>query len=471
MADGDEAMIIDIGNNATRIQEFQPSKENTLRAIRGIVPMELRNFNVEQSSRTLYDALKELGEELQAVRGRKVVLLMSMEIYAVGGPGTGQMTSELRQAVEALNQSNTSVYAIDIAQGARASNGGLFPLSDQTGGRHFRNRQRYERAVRRIGKENQRFYLLTYRPSDEALDGAYRSIDVRVARPDVEVIARNGYFAREGPGSRAVEVRAEPSGSAGQPHSVERPAAGGREPKSVAVDVGPGLEITAYLFPTGEETLNVPVAIDVPRDLLSEGPLTLRTAVLKDGELVAEEESTVDRDHSHRIEQFALLPGSYLLEVRVRSGDRVLQQSSIQIDLPTGFGQRFGFSSVALALSPEDEPPSNPEALPLRPTTSLTQGEDAFLFFRLIPGAGDERTEAARLRYRIYRGEEELYEGEHPRTIELGGSDPAGFPVLLKIPMSRYGPGLYRVELTATDDRRGRRAFGEIELLIRQAGP
>ena len=469
MANGDEAMIIDIGINPTRIQEFRSSKEDTLQAIRSVAPITLRPFNVEQSSQTLYNTLKELGEELLNVRGRKVVLLMSTEIYAAGGPRTEEMTFELRGAVETLNQSNTSVYAINIAQGRYSSNGGLFPLSVQTGGRHFSHRQRYEPAVRQIGKENHRFYLLTYQPINNVLDGTYRKIEVRVVRPELEVIARNGYFARENFQSWSFEVPAKSQSSIKPPISVKGTALGDRKLKNIIIDRRPPLEVTTYLFPTCAENIDVAVIIDVPLNMLLEGPLTLRTSVLNNGALLTDEESIVNRDRRHRIEQFSLLPGSYLLKIQFLSSGEILQQSSTPIHLPTGFGTRFGFSSVALADSPEDAPSSDSEAPPLlRPTTSLMRGENPFLFFRLTPGTGSIRTDVARLSYRILQGQTQLYQEEHPHPLRLAGLGPAGLPVLLKILMSGYSPGLYRIELMATDERDGRRTFGEIELLIGQ---
>ncbi len=62
MADGDEAMVIDMGMSTRVIQEFVPSKEETLRAVRKIPPMEQdRFFGSELTSRNVYDTLEKVG--------------------------------------------------------------------------------------------------------------------------------------------------------------------------------------------------------------------------------------------------------------------------------------------------------------------------------------------------------------------------------------------------------------------------
>jgi VWFA-related protein len=53
------------------------------------------------------------------------------------------------------------------------------------------------KAVDRLDVSSRSYYLLAYSPSRANWDGRYRSIKVKVSRPGVTVLARNGYFARE----------------------------------------------------------------------------------------------------------------------------------------------------------------------------------------------------------------------------------------------------------------------------------
>ena len=58
------------------------------------------------------------------------------------------------------------------------------------------------------------YYLLTYESSNAENDGTYRSIEVRVKRPDVRVRARRGYFAPEADSGRVLATEADPGAAA-----------------------------------------------------------------------------------------------------------------------------------------------------------------------------------------------------------------------------------------------------------------
>jgi VWFA-related protein len=68
-------------------------------------------------------------------------------------------------------------------------------LADQTGGLLVNNTNALDRAVDRINDDRRKHYLLSYVSTNTALDGAYRRIEVKVKRRDVEVRARRGYRA------------------------------------------------------------------------------------------------------------------------------------------------------------------------------------------------------------------------------------------------------------------------------------
>ncbi len=111
--------------------------------------------------------------------------------------------SYLDKTVAALNQSNTTVYSINLDVHNRffvplgADFGGLSPLATETGGRYFffQSQISFLPIVREIGRQNRSYYLLTYTPSNPDHDGNYRSLEVRVKRTGVEVKTRPGYFA------------------------------------------------------------------------------------------------------------------------------------------------------------------------------------------------------------------------------------------------------------------------------------
>lgn len=64
-------------------------------------------------------------------------------------------------------------------------------------GGYFSVTERASRVFDRIDAATRSQYVLGYYPSNAAWNGEYREIDVRVARPDVTVAVRRGYFATD----------------------------------------------------------------------------------------------------------------------------------------------------------------------------------------------------------------------------------------------------------------------------------
>ena len=90
-----------------------------------------------------------------------------------------------------------------------------------------------QRAFERVRNETSNYYMLGYYAPNDARDGKFRKIEVRVKRPGLRVEARKGYTAPKGnaPARRAVETKegTSPGGprGAGQRAPGERPHAAG----------------------------------------------------------------------------------------------------------------------------------------------------------------------------------------------------------------------------------------------------
>ncbi len=196
LAEGDEAMVIEIEYSTTVVQTFTDSKELTIRAIRDITPLNVSTFQ-HTATRQIYDSLEKLGQLLEALPGRKVVIFLSSEPNLIR-----EGIFYIRRTVNALNQSNTTLYSLDLDLLHRpflhaVDASGLSGLATGTGGRYFFTQSRFSfvPAVRNIGEENRRYYLLTYTPTNHTHEGNYRQIEIRVKRPGFKVKARPGYFA------------------------------------------------------------------------------------------------------------------------------------------------------------------------------------------------------------------------------------------------------------------------------------
>lgn len=77
---------------------------------------------------------------------------------------------------------------------------GLGSLSDQTGGFLIHDTNDLTAGLRRIDDDMNGYYFLTYVPQNKEYDGRFRRISVKVARSNVDVQSRQGYYAVEATG-------------------------------------------------------------------------------------------------------------------------------------------------------------------------------------------------------------------------------------------------------------------------------
>jgi VWFA-related protein len=123
----------------------------------------------------------------------------SSEIAAIGRAGL---------AINADGSSSSNLAMMERNEDAlrRAPRVGMTMLSRQTGGFLIDNTNDLTAGVRRIDGDRRVQYLLTYQPAKAELDGNWRTIDVKVARRDATVQARQGYVAVRSPGVLPVLV-------------------------------------------------------------------------------------------------------------------------------------------------------------------------------------------------------------------------------------------------------------------------
>jgi len=185
----------------------------------------------------LINALITVVDGLKAEPGRKTILLFS-EGFAVS-PGYEHVFADLQSRA---NRANVSFYGIDVrglqlstqlgssgvalsntaaisAQQAQAGGGGaavtreqmtqddtlqtslrsdvvdtLADLSTSTGGFLVTQTNDFGRPLARIEEDIRGYYEAAYVPSTPVVPGQFRKIEVRVARKDVRVQSRSGYY-------------------------------------------------------------------------------------------------------------------------------------------------------------------------------------------------------------------------------------------------------------------------------------
>ena len=246
----------------------------------------------DEAGQTTSHALAAIVDALRDVPGRKAIVLFSEGLFR-----TEANELRFRSVVHAANRASVSVYAVE-AQGlqaksyesltaaevrstalmsmARTSNsdqgGGAFTrdleavedavrfhpraslewISEATGGVFVRDTNDIAGAVERIASDSRSYYLLGYAPQNAAFDGRYRKIQVKVRRKDVDVKARDGYFAVRSVGPVLAHVAPALA-------ILEQ----GQRPHAIALHAG------AWAFPSGARDARVPVSVSVPGDALA----------------------------------------------------------------------------------------------------------------------------------------------------------------------------------------------------------
>ena len=202
-------------------------------------PIDIRDLEREQRAVMVLETLKNLGEFLAGVRGRrKAVLLFSegleMPMGEIYGIHTAtDVVGAIKDAITAAARSNVNFFALDprgligmtseyietagshapdVAVGAfgaanaqqglltelKLSQDSLRTLAEETGGFAAVNQNTLGSAFSRIVDANSRYYVLGYYPPTTARDGRFHRIEVRVKRPGLRVSARRGYASPRG---------------------------------------------------------------------------------------------------------------------------------------------------------------------------------------------------------------------------------------------------------------------------------
>jgi VWFA-related protein len=245
------------------IERDQERRGTTMPAHGGKDPSDSERVSRADS---LARVLEALARHLSRIEGRRKAVLLfsegidydvadvmgsigSSEVSDMATSGIQQNASEvfrsMRRAVGALMRTNASLYPVD-PRGLEVPDGGLvetplfrqgqgadvgiagrsvgdefrdsirtlYHLAESTGGFAAVNRTEFGSAFDRIVEEVSDYYIVGYVSSRPAKPGEFRSIDVKVSRPGVKVVARKGY---------ATPATAERRLVADQPNEVSMP--------------------------------------------------------------------------------------------------------------------------------------------------------------------------------------------------------------------------------------------------------
>jgi VWFA-related protein len=148
---------------------------------------------VDKTTKHVDDAIHAAAEVLRARdrERRKVIILIS------DGVDARTNTYNYDQTLALLLSSDVSVYAIGTDAGLLRR--GASPLSRYaraTGGDTYfvNNARSLSRAYAQVAEEARHQYTLAYVPAGTDRTKNYHSIEVRVRRPGLEVLSRDGYY-------------------------------------------------------------------------------------------------------------------------------------------------------------------------------------------------------------------------------------------------------------------------------------
>ena len=177
----DESMVVGIGSEIEIVAPLSHDRPAQIRAIQALTPW---------GTTGLYDAIIQSIDAIQSARGRRALVLLSDGSDRYSKATAGEALSRARN-------SDVMVYPVTIGRTAPPM---FAELASVTGGRSFhpRDAKTLDIAMRTIANELRHQYLLGYTPSQPIVAGnaQWRTISVRVERPDVRVRARDGYTAK-----------------------------------------------------------------------------------------------------------------------------------------------------------------------------------------------------------------------------------------------------------------------------------
>jgi len=183
---------------AKEIEKFEGRQGDYFQPKNQIEENMLRDGQPEKHRReAVWTALRGLCTFLGTLReSRKSVLYVST--WAPGGLG-GFAFDEYRQIQQAAAKSNTAFYPFDprglLLGPSLTAHDWMRVLADTTGGRAIVNMNDGRQAMTSMVSDSSAYYLIGYSSTEDPRDGKFHPVKVKVKRPGVEVLAREGYWA------------------------------------------------------------------------------------------------------------------------------------------------------------------------------------------------------------------------------------------------------------------------------------
>jgi VWFA-related protein len=174
-----------------------------------------RGNELRDRTGTIYDGLKALARAASNIPARKNLVQFGIGFGWITPGPFRQYQPDPRYyepTVQALNTADVAVYTIDMWPAGTIDHtmaDSLNQLAADTGGRYLFNFTNFTSALEQVSKENNGYYLLSYRSEHPAGSKGFQAVEVKTVNPEFRVKARKGYsysptpltaVTREGPG-------------------------------------------------------------------------------------------------------------------------------------------------------------------------------------------------------------------------------------------------------------------------------
>lgn len=184
LAKNDQVIVMPFSRQILSVTGPTTDHATVLDAISGIQP---------SGGTAILDALRDSAVALAGRAERRAVVLIT-DGY------DEHSASAFEETIEALRKSDVTLYVIGVGGVAGISLKGerlLTQLAEETGGRAWfpRDERQLGEIYENVASDVQHKYLLAYTPSNQRLDGAWRTIAVKTRLPGLRVRARAGYTA------------------------------------------------------------------------------------------------------------------------------------------------------------------------------------------------------------------------------------------------------------------------------------
>ena len=472
-------------------------------------------YNIFNTDRRL-EALRSVAEKLSHLQQKK-----SLIYFSSGMDRTGiENQAELRAATNAAVRSNMAIYTMDLrglqalVAGGEAQNASLrgtsaysgqsminalnsnfttqetlVTLASDTGGRAFLDSNDFGQVFKGVQQDTSTYYLLGYHSTNQARDGRYRHIVVKVNVSGVKLDYRRGYYA---PADYQHSTKEDKELQLQQELASELPA----------TDLP--LYLGAAYFRVESNKFYIPISLVIPgsqipftrssdRDkatldvigmvLDSEHhPITRIRDTVK---LAVDTSSEVQKKNVQYNTGVSLVPGKYHLKFVVRENQTGRMGSfETDVNVPDLKTQPLKMSSIVLASqlqTAKKGDASNPlirdgeEIIP-NVTHVFSPSQHLRLYYEVYdPGRANTSNSKAGTGSDIhllsnvsfFRGKSKVFESSLVELTQLNARDRKAGVFQLDLPLNSLKPGLYTCQVNVIDDTAGLFLFPRLPLLIR----